>query len=544
MASGQGDWNMNKDFFNFTRGRFVSREEAQMAMRRIEFDMNALCSVAAKAVGAHRCINVNKCPDGLYNKFFVLTMNDGREVIAKVPNPNAGIRAWTTASEAATMVFARETLNTPAPKIYAWNCSANENPVGAEYIIMEKMSGVPLARVRQRMELTDKLKIIFQIHKLQQSWLSYPFEQIGSLYFREFMPKTSRGSIKADVQGPMSVSERYVVRRILEDHVIIPLSIVTGSNWRILLGKLPLEYYNAAADRESLAVQRSSRFPTQLTMICGPRLYQPTSWIKEAAITDFKKVLGMLLPTDAAISTPYLWHNDLHAENIFVDEIEPTIVTGIIDWQSARIAPLFEHTLIPGILDYDGPEIENLEQPELPPNYAELSQEEQAEQVKMQFNRALVVAYRRLVKGKSSEIHSAVEHQSTSEYTMLHISRRIFSIGEAHLRALLVDLKEDWATLPAVRAFKGQPPAYPLEYSSAEVEEIELDAEAADIGIQIMNDLRDFLADKWPDQAAVRHEDYGETRSLLRNEKQMLIRKLELNEQEKREFERLWPFDD
>lgn len=293
-----------------------------------------------------------------------------------------------------------------------------------------------------------------------------------------------------------------------------------------------------------LAVQQASEFPTQLTMICGPRLYQPTPSNKETALTDFKKVLDMLLPTNAAISTPYLWHNDLHAENIFVDEAEPTTITGIIDWQSARIAPLYEHTLIPGILDYDGPEIESLEQPELPTNYAELSEEEQAEQVKLQFSKARVVAYRRLVKRKSPEIHDALEYQTTIEYTILHISRRIFTVGEAHLRALLANLKEDWASLPAIRASSSRPIAFPLDYSSSEVEQMELDAEAADIGIQLMNDLRESLGPKWPDHGAVGHEDYEETKSLLSKEKQRLMQKLELDEQEKREFKKLWPFDD
>lgn len=36
-----------------------------------------------------------------------MTMDDGREVVAKVPNPNAGIPHFTTASEVATMDFVR-----------------------------------------------------------------------------------------------------------------------------------------------------------------------------------------------------------------------------------------------------------------------------------------------------------------------------------------------------------------------------------------------------------------------------------------------------
>jgi hypothetical protein len=99
------DWNENADFFRFTRGRFVVDEEHQMAKRYVHFDMNELARVAAKAVNANHCISIEKCPDGLYNKAFLMTMDDGFEVLAKVSNPNAGIPHYTTASEVATMDF-------------------------------------------------------------------------------------------------------------------------------------------------------------------------------------------------------------------------------------------------------------------------------------------------------------------------------------------------------------------------------------------------------------------------------------------------------
>jgi hypothetical protein len=82
-----------------------------MAKRKVQFDMNALAQIAATSIGAKRCISVKKCPDGQYNKVFLMMTDDGREVIAKVPNPNAGIPHLTTASEVATMDFVR-TLST------------------------------------------------------------------------------------------------------------------------------------------------------------------------------------------------------------------------------------------------------------------------------------------------------------------------------------------------------------------------------------------------------------------------------------------------
>jgi hypothetical protein len=67
--------------------------------------MNELAKVAAASIGADQCVQVEKCPDGLYNKAYRFVMDDGRSVIGKVPNPNAGPPHYTIASEVATMDF-------------------------------------------------------------------------------------------------------------------------------------------------------------------------------------------------------------------------------------------------------------------------------------------------------------------------------------------------------------------------------------------------------------------------------------------------------
>ena len=89
----------------FSRGRFVVDEKHQMEQRYIKFNMNELVRIATRSIGARGCLSVQKCPDGMYNKCFLLEMDDGQEVIAKVPNPNAGMSHLTTASEVATMDF-------------------------------------------------------------------------------------------------------------------------------------------------------------------------------------------------------------------------------------------------------------------------------------------------------------------------------------------------------------------------------------------------------------------------------------------------------
>lgn len=40
-------------------------------------------------------------------------------------------------------------------------------------------------------------------------------------------------------------------------------------------------------------------------------------------------------------ATPALLHPDFHMRNIYVSAEEPTVITGLIDWQSTSIQPAF-----------------------------------------------------------------------------------------------------------------------------------------------------------------------------------------------------------
>ncbi|KAI9709410.1 MAG: hypothetical protein M1812_007687 [Candelaria pacifica] len=95
------------EYFQYTRGRFVCNEEQEMAQRYVHFNVAELGRIAAEATGSKSCIGIEKYYDGMYNKVFLLTMDDGVEVVAKLPNPNAGRPHYTIASEVATMDFVR-----------------------------------------------------------------------------------------------------------------------------------------------------------------------------------------------------------------------------------------------------------------------------------------------------------------------------------------------------------------------------------------------------------------------------------------------------
>lgn len=92
-------------FFRYTSGRWLWDEEQQLRDRYKAFDVSQLQILAAQAVGSDSCASITKLAEGGFNKVFRLLMSDGKTVLARIPNPNAGPPFYTTASEVATMEF-------------------------------------------------------------------------------------------------------------------------------------------------------------------------------------------------------------------------------------------------------------------------------------------------------------------------------------------------------------------------------------------------------------------------------------------------------
>lgn len=97
-----------KELYRYSAQKWLWNEPAQLLSRYVQFNMDALIHVAEEAAGQGSvCVNVSKLPEGNSNKVFVVTMEDGKQLIVKLPNPNSGPVHYTTASEVATMQFVR-----------------------------------------------------------------------------------------------------------------------------------------------------------------------------------------------------------------------------------------------------------------------------------------------------------------------------------------------------------------------------------------------------------------------------------------------------
>ncbi|KAF2463766.1 uncharacterized protein BDR25DRAFT_244807 [Lindgomyces ingoldianus] len=507
-----------------------------MSQRQVRFNVNELVRCAAEAIGAKSCVRIEKYPDGMYNKSMLLTMDNGSHVVAKVPNPNAGIPHFTTASEVATMDFARNALGTPVPRVLAWNSMAQENPVGAEYIIMEKVQGIELERVWPGMSIKDKLTVVKAIAGFQKAWTSVSFKKFGGLYYAKDLDKsTEHKPLYVDANGVDIVDEKFAVGpstgRESIDNRRATIKFDRGP-WNSLE-----EYHNAIGHREIACVSQLPHLPKSPITLCGPGTYEPTRGRKLKALHCYLKLIRFLLPVDRTISSAHLWHGDLHVANIFVNPSEPTEVVGLIDWQSTELSPLYFHARQPHILDYDGPPVSNLERPQLPKDIEKLEATAKKQAETLYLQQSLCSLYNTLIHYKNPQLYAALEFQQTTSYLLLLLARNLLIDGEASYLLQVAELEATWVALPGA---KGS--TYPFSFSLKEREEIEAEVEGVVRGMEAMRSIWENIGGLFPEQGIVRSDQYKETLNTLAQMKDKVIKKFASTEQERDVWQKMWPF--
>ena len=103
-------------------------------------------------------------------------------------------------------------LKTPIPKVLAWNSKPHENPVGAEYIIMEKAPGIELEYVWPSLDIKDRLVIVKTIATFQKAWTSVSFKKFGSLYYKSDLKEVVQdGTLYTNADGNDIMDENFAI---------------------------------------------------------------------------------------------------------------------------------------------------------------------------------------------------------------------------------------------------------------------------------------------------------------------------------------------
>lgn len=133
--------------------------------------------------------SVSKLAEGGFNRVIQITMDDDTQILARLPYPSTEPRRLAVASEVATLSLLRA-HGLPVPRVYAYSTDA-ENPVGSEYIIMEKLSGTPLGSCWFDLPDQKRLKVLLQLVQLEAKLHNIELPASGSIYYTRDLPPGS-----------------------------------------------------------------------------------------------------------------------------------------------------------------------------------------------------------------------------------------------------------------------------------------------------------------------------------------------------------------
>ncbi|KAK2821087.1 hypothetical protein FQN49_007724 [Arthroderma sp. PD_2] len=525
-----------EELFKYTRNRWIYNEGLQLSLRYLKFDLQQLLKVAVTAIsseGAQYCTRDFKCREGLNNKVYILTMDNGSELIAKLPSPVAGPTYYTTASEVATREFLRDVLNIPAPRIIAWSADRG-NPVGAEYILEEKAPGKPLGMLWYQWPMKSRLKMIEQIVQIERQLASTKFLKSGCIYFRGDIPDdASNGSILASNSSfPSSILERFTLG-----------PLVSSDMWRGKRAKMsmnrgpfnkPLDFVEAMAKNEILYTKKHAR-PYMNYHRSSTEPQSPDEFLE--LLDRYLKLTPVMIPPSEIDDThsPTLWHPDLHLDNVFVDP-ESNKITRIIDWQSAAVMPLYYQRGIPRMFEHPGG-IPHGWTMSLPENYDSLDQDEKE---KFESDRKSMACQRYYEVETRAQNPS---HVSAFQLKNLDIridpSRLVVNAWEDEavffLRRAIYLIVEQWGNLCPDSG------ACPV---SIDKKELELHAAEDEISSSVAEILTLFR-DAWglPPDGMVHPADFERVRAAVAERRDAFFESAD-NETEKELYKRIWPYQD
>ncbi|GBF59736.1 altered inheritance of mitochondria protein 9 [Trichophyton mentagrophytes] len=499
-----------------TMGRFLYNERCRLEERRVSFNVVALKDAAEKDVGHGKITSLQKLAEGGFNRIFLLTSEDGFQAIAKIPYSITVPKKYTTASEVATTDLLRS-KGVPVPRIFGWSADAN-NPVGVEYIIMEKASGIPLETRWFDLSKHGRHYLVTSLVDIEKKLFDIPFGNFGSIYYKSDLPLDLQLDLYMSDTDPVMVSkdERF---------------------W-----KTPKDYLTSIGKREYEWTKRYGRsrpmkFPH---VVHFEAVNSPNEHIKH--LNQYMEVASYLLDSDShtELSCPLLRHPDLNPGNIFVCP-ETHKISSIIDWQHATLLPLLLATGHPRLFQSpDQPPPRTLEKPSLPDNYQSLDLEQKSQADELYRRRTLFYIYMAFNGGLNKKHLSGMKDprvllsQHLVERAEKQWSGDVFS-----LKGALIRIYENWHLF---NAHLSEPVPCPISFTQSEIDAY---YEQEPTWFE-MNGLVEYWKSELGglgDDGWVKTEAYEDTLKKNMELKQVLLEGSDTPEEE-RCVQEQWPFQD
>lgn len=269
-----------QELFTYTSGRYIYNEKLRLAERHVHFDILALKDIAAKCVGRRNVTRIEKLAEGGFSRVFLLTMDDGFQVIAKLPYPLTVPKRFMTESEVATLDFL-SSKGVPVPRVYDWS-SDGSNAVGSEYIIMEMAPGRPLASRWFSLTQKERVRFVTSVVGIERKILSLSLGSYGSLYYKAHLPS----HLQADLYGPETFDENRDASRFC----IGPATdymFWRGKRASLDLNRGPCEFFPYSLPYHSLTIFYLGIHQHEYLRSIGRREIEWTRKFGKAQVNDF-----------------------------------------------------------------------------------------------------------------------------------------------------------------------------------------------------------------------------------------------------------------
>ncbi|KAJ7652127.1 hypothetical protein DFH06DRAFT_1331335 [Mycena polygramma] len=300
---------------------------------------NAVTSLIELEATSRNCGNLKlvKLAEGGYHKVYEVLDNKSEilNIIARVAAP--AFPKDKIESEIATLQYIASHTSIHTPRVYGWN-SDSTNPVGQEYMIMEKIEGISASEVwdtlpmdLKKVTVSDVAHCILQLYALR-------FFTGGSLY------NDAEGNT---VVGPIVATPFY---RALDGFVRLP-----NEADRYALSEYRGPFPSASGYMRSFLDAELHIFKQHRQLILDNELEGDTERLEQGIRALEKAVqLTSVYPGDVCVSEPLttpdksfsLSLDDFRLSNIMIDESTGHI-TGLIDFEGATVAPLWECAYMP-----------------------------------------------------------------------------------------------------------------------------------------------------------------------------------------------------
>ncbi|KAF5322601.1 hypothetical protein D9619_000270 [Psilocybe cf. subviscida] len=260
-----------------------------------------------------------------------------RTVVARLITPVKPL--FKTESEVAAMDFIRSHTTLPVPQVFSY-CSEANNPVGAEWMIMEHVLGKEMGDVWDDLLPAQRQRLARDVVDLHDQLSKLKADGCGGIYHTVHSVDDFNLS-RTPRWRPLSKESLQLLRNhcshaLRDGYTLGPVNSVPLVNWRVVVpspAQTPPVYSSEAyVDLVASYGKPSTRSYYEL-------------FSRETCVKLFRHVRN-LYPSSRILgplsdSSGYgFTHGDLHEGNIFVDP-HTGAITGIIDWESAEFRPMW-----------------------------------------------------------------------------------------------------------------------------------------------------------------------------------------------------------